>query len=201
MGSVLIAYNIEPGTVLRDFIELCSDEAKQICVESQMDYTSVCPPAFDEHTVVGEMATHILGVVVAHGDSYGIYNEKDEYVVSTRTTNYNFANKGMYCVVCLCAQHLLPHLQAIGIKYFVGYEKEFSVVGDRIPFMTSAMSGLRSFLSGDNVSQAKAKMLQVYDEQIAELDKTNPRAAIELAHDRESLVFYGEDHLRLSDLV
>lgn len=201
MGKVLIAYNNEPGTVLRDFIELCSDEAKQICVDNQMDFTSVCPPTFDEQHVVGGMGLHNLCVVIAHGDPYGIYNEKDEDVVSTRTTNYNLAGKGMYSVVCLCAQHLLPHLQAIGIRFFVGYDKDFSVVGDREPFMTCVMAGMRSFLSGEDVSQAKAKMLQVYDEQIAELDKTNPREAIELAHDREALVFYGEDHIKLSDLA
>ena len=34
MERVLIAYNNEPGAVLRDFMESCSDEAKQICIES-----------------------------------------------------------------------------------------------------------------------------------------------------------------------
>lgn len=200
MGKVLIAYNNEPGTVLRDFIESCSDEARQVCVDNQIDYTPICPPDFDEQHVVGEMATHQLCVVVAHGDPYGIYNEKDEDVLSTRTTNYNFAGKGLYGVVCLCAQNLLPQLRTIGIKYFVGYDKEFSVVGDRTPFITSAMSGLRSFLSGEDASHAKAKMFQVFDEQIAELNKTNPRAAIELAHDREALVFHGDETFGFSDL-
>lgn len=200
MGKVLIAYNNEPGTVLRDFIELCSDEAKQICIDHMMDYTSICPPDFDEQHVVGGMASHQMSVVVAHGDPYGIYNDKDEDVISTRTTNYSFAEKGLYSIVCLCAQNLLPQLKTVGIKYFIGYEKDFSVVGDRTPFMVSAMSGLRGLLSGEDALHAKERMLKTFDDQIAELDKTNPKAAIVLAHDREALVFFGEDTLTFSDL-
>ena len=38
-------------------------------------------------------------------------------------------------------------------------------------------------------------MLTVYDEQIVALDATDPMAAIELVHNREALVFEGDNNL------
>ena len=62
------------------------------------------------------------------------------------------------------------------------------------------MAGLKSFLSGENVEVAKEKMLATYDEQIALLDATDPMAAIELVHNKEALVFDGENTLVFSNL-
>ena len=105
MGKVLIAYNNDSGTVLHDFLESCADEAKQICADNGIDYSSVCPPDLNEQSVVGAMPDHHLCFIAAHGDVDGIYNEDDEAIVSTRTTNYNFKGKGLYSVACLCAQN------------------------------------------------------------------------------------------------
>ena len=44
MSKVLIAYNNDAGTVLHDFMESCADEAKQVCANSGIEYSSVCPP-------------------------------------------------------------------------------------------------------------------------------------------------------------
>ena len=62
------------------------------------------------------------------------------------------------------------------------------------------MAGLKSFLSGKSADVAKEKMLTTYDEQIVALDATDPMAAIELVHNKEALVFDGEDTLVFSDL-
>ena len=90
MGKVLIAYNNDSGTVLHDFLESCADEAKQICADNGIDFSSACPPDLDEQNVVSVMPDHHLCFIAAHGDVDGIYNEDDEAIVSTRTTNYNF---------------------------------------------------------------------------------------------------------------
>ena len=94
MGKVLIAYNNDSGTVLHDFLESCADEAKQICADNGIEYSSVCPTDLNEKSVVGVMPDHNLCFIAAHGDAGGIYNEDDEAVVSTHTTNYNF--KGIF---------------------------------------------------------------------------------------------------------
>ena len=200
MGKVLIAYNNDSGTVLHDFLESCADEAKQICADNGIDYTAVCPPDLDEQSVVGVMPDHHLCFIAAHGDADGIYNQDDEAIVSTRTTNYNFKGKGLYSVACLCAQNLHPHLKTLGLRFFVGYNDTFNVRGQHAPFINSAMAGLKSFLSGESADVAKEKMLKTYDEQIVALDATDPMAAIELVHNKEALVFDGEDTLVFSDL-
>lgn len=200
MGKVLIAYNNDSGTVLHDFLESCADEAKQICADNGIDYSSVCPPDLNEQSVVGVMPDHHLCFIAAHGDVDGIYNEDDEDIVSTRTTNYNFKGKGLYGVACLCAQNLHPHLKVLGLRFFVGYNDTFNVRGEREPFVISAMAGLKSFLSGENADVAKEKMLTTYDEQIVALDVTDPMAAIELVHNKEALVFDGDSTLGFGDL-
>ena len=200
MGKVLIAYNNDSGTVLHDFLESCADEAKQICADNGIDYSSVCPPDLNEQSVVGVMPDHHLCFIAAHGDVDGIYNEDDEAIVSTRTTNYNFKGKGLYGVACLCAQNLHPHLKVLGLRFFVGYNDTFNVRGEREPFVNSALAGLKSFLAGKNADAAKEKMLTTYDEQIVALDATDPMAAIELVHNKEALVFDGESTLVFSDL-
>ena len=200
MGKVLIAYNNDSGTVLHDFLESCADEAKQICADNGIDYSSVCPPDLNEQSVVGAMPDHHLCFIAAHGGVDGIYNEDDEAIVSTRTTNYNFKGKGLYGVACLCAQNLHPHLKVLGLRFFVGYNDTFNVRGEREPFVISAMAGLKSFLSGENADVAKEKMLTTYDEQIVALDVTDPMAAIELVHNKEALVFDGDSTLGFWDL-
>ena len=200
MGKVLIAYDNDSGTVLHDFLESCADEAKQICVDNGIDYTAVRPPDLNEQSVVGVMPDHHLCFIAAHGDADGIYNQDGEAIVSTRTTNYNFKGKGLYSVACLCAQNLHPHMKALGLRFFVGYNDTFNVRGEHAPFINSAMAGLKSFLSGESADVAKEKMLTTYDEQIVALDATDPMAAIELVHNKEALVFEGEGTLVFSDL-
>lgn len=200
MGKVLIAYNNDSGTVLHNFLESCADEAKQICVDNGIDCTAVCPPNLNEKSAVGVMPDHHLCFIAAHGDADGIYNQDDEAIVSTHTTNYNFKGKGLYSVACLCAQNLHSHLKALGLRFFVGYNDTFNVRGEHAPFINSAMAGLKSFLSGESADVAKEKMLTTYDEQIVALDATDPMAAIELVHNKEALVFDGEGALVFSDL-
>lgn len=201
MSKVLIAYNNDAGTVLHDFMELCADEAKQVCADNSIEYTSVCPPNMNEQNVVGVMSEHLLCFIVGHGDDDGIYNEDDAEVVSTHTTNYNFAGKGFYSVACSCAVNLYPHLKRLGLLFFVGYNDTFIVRGEREPFVVSALSGLKSFLSGSNVKASKEKMQATFDEQIAILNETDPWAAVDLVHNKEALVFEGDESLVFSSLT
>ena len=199
MGKVLIAYNNDSGTVLHDFMESCADEAKQICVDNTIEYSTVCPPDLNEQCVIGVMPNHQLCFLAGHGDADGIYNENDEAVVSTHTTNYIFNGKGLYTVACSCAQNLYLHLKAVGLQFFVGYKDTFNVRGEREPFINSAMAGFHSFLNGDNIETAKEKMFTTYDEQIASLDVNSWERKF-LVHNKEALVFEYENDICLVDL-
>lgn len=198
---VLIAYDNDSSTVLHDFLESCADEAKQIFVDNSIEFTSVCPPDLNERTVINAMPGHSLCFIAGHGDQDGIYNDRDEDIVSIRTTNYNFKGKGFYSVACHCAKNLLPHLKSLGLRLFVGYNDTFNVRGEREPFIASAVAGLKHFVDGDTLQTAKEKMMTTFDEQIAALDETDPMAAIELVHNKEALVFDGVEDLLFSQLI
>lgn len=60
MNKVLIAYNNDSNTVLHDFLESCADEAKQICSENGIEYSSIYPPNLNEQSVIGIMPEHHL---------------------------------------------------------------------------------------------------------------------------------------------
>lgn len=199
MSKALIAYNNDSGTVLHDFFESCADEAKQVCADNGVEFTSVCPPSLNEQNVVGAMPGYQLCFLAGHGDADGVYNEGDEAVVSNHTTNYNLNGKAFYSVACSCAQNLFPHLEALGLQLFVGYRDVVRVKGELDPFVTCAMSGLKSFMRGDNARSAREKMFSTYDEQIAALN-ADSWEAMYMVHNKESLVFEGEDSLVLSEL-
>jgi hypothetical protein len=51
MDKVLIAYNNDSTTILHDFLESCADEAKQICADNGIEYSSVYPPEMSKTTI------------------------------------------------------------------------------------------------------------------------------------------------------
>lgn len=110
-------------------------------------------------------------------------------------------NNEAYSVACSCAVNLYPHLKELGLLCFVGYNDTFIVRGDREPFVISALSGLKNFLSGSNIKASKEKMQATFDEQIAILNETAPWAAVDLVHNKEALVFEGENALDFSSLT
>lgn len=60
MGKTLIACNNDFSTTLHDFLESCADEAKQICVDNSIVYSSVYPPNLSEQNIIGIMPEHQL---------------------------------------------------------------------------------------------------------------------------------------------
>lgn len=201
MPKLLISYDNHPQTILHNFLESCADTTKQICYENGVDYSSICPPNLNEQNVREHMQAHSICVLAAHGRCDGVYNENNMPVVSVDTVNYNFQGKGFYGISCLCAQKLCPHLiDNIGALLFVGYKETFSVRGDYEPFITCALSGLKSFIEGKNLADAYQEMLLEYEKQIDILDAVDPMAAKELLHNMESLVFCGDKSLVFNNL-
>lgn len=68
MDKVLIAYNNDSTTILHDFLESCADEAKQICADNGIEYSSVYPPNLSEQNVIGAMPEHQFCFFAGHGD-------------------------------------------------------------------------------------------------------------------------------------
>ena len=202
MAKVLIAYNNASNINLHNFFQACADDVRQYCVDNLIEYSSVFPPKFTE-TEVGEgMLDSQMCFIAAHGDTNGVYNENDDAVISIKTTNYNFKDKGLYCVVCLCAQNLLSELKRIGLKIFVGYNDAFGVGGNESLFKDCALEGIKQILAGKNVAESKQLMLKKYDDII---DLANQMAswndASILLDDKEHLIFEVQEDLTINDLL
>lgn len=187
MESVLIAFNNASGIELHSFFESCADDAKQFCIDNKHSYVSVYPPELTEQNVVTPMDRHSICFVASHGDTYGIKNECDSYVVSTRTTNYNLANKTLYTVSCFCADKLLPELLRIGLMTFVGYDDNLRVIESEPMFRESAMEGLKAMLEGDDKQKAKKRMFDKYTECIN--NTSDEEIKMLLLNNREHLCF------------
>lgn len=198
MANILIACNNDSEIELHSFFQTCADTARQYCVDNCHTYTSIQPPYLQEAAVIDSMQCHQLCFVAAHGDFDGIYNENEEDVITTRTTNYAFADKGIYTVACFCGQNLHPELHRLGLKLSVGYNAPFIVGDNEEAFCDCALEGLKHLLQGKTKVEAHNATLNKYDEVIATLPFTDK---IRLLHNKECLVFRGEETVSLLDLV
>ena len=197
MANILVACTNDSSTDLHDFMQSCVDEARQICVDTNNDYTFIGVPQLTESNLIPSMVDHKICFIAAHGDNDGVYNENDADVVTTRTTNYNFANKGFYAVSCSCALNLCPELMRIGAGLFVGYDDSFYVGEQEDAFIECAIEGLKQLLNGQSKDVAHKAMLNKYDEII---DTLPFKDKILLLHNKESLVFAGDRGISLKDL-
>lgn len=200
MADILIAYNSDYKDKAHNLFESCADKAKQISVNNGKSYTPLTTPDFTSDRLMSDIVNHHLCVIAAHGDAEGIYNENGDDVITVHTTNCNCAGKGIYSISCSCAANLCEHLMGIGAKFFVGYNRPFRFTGEIEPFIDSSMSGLNALLSGQDVKATKEEMLNVYDTLITESDP-NTVTHFFLVHNKESLLFAGDEHCCYQDLV
>lgn len=198
MANVIIACNNDSSVDLHNFLQLCADLARQQCVDYNHNYSFIEPPLLTEQKVLTPMSNHQICFIAAHGDAYGVYNENDKDVVTTRTTNYTLEGKGFYSVACSCGQGLCPELMRIGLRFFVGYNAPFVVGDDEESFCKCALEGYRCILDGESKKVAHQAMLDKYDEVINSASFIDQ---LRLLYDKEHLVFDGEDNVSLTDLI
>lgn len=202
MNSILIAYNSCPNDDAHNFFQSCADEVRQACANIGLGCTIKTGEELTEQVIIQSMYSNSLCVFASHGSSDSIFNENNEEVISTRTTNYVYSGKGLYAISCGCASALLPELSKIGISMFVGYENDFSYSGDEGVFVDCALSGFRSLVVGKPFKQVQSDMLASFDDAIRNAeDSSNPFEKMFLLRDKESLVFHGAPELTLSDLT
>ena len=213
MPKIIIAYNNSHNIESHNFFQLCADCIKQSCVDNKYDYTSLMPPELTEEKIIENILTHKLCFIAAHGDVDGVYNENNEDVISTRTTNYAFKEKCFYSVACHCAKNLKDELMRIGINLFVGYENEYRIGYNDTVFADCAMEGAKQICSGSTFEKSKAFMLAKYDDAINDIYKSLDSEkndsikntlfwdAAFLLENKENLVFEGKLSLTLSDIV
>lgn len=201
MNNILVAFNSSPEDSSHGFFQGCADVVRQMCADRGFQCTSKTGEGLTEQVITCAMEEHSLCVIAAHGSFDSIVDENGNDVISTRTTNYVFSGKGVYAVSCRCARDLMPELCRMGALLFIGYNDELRFSGEDSVFVDCALSGLRSFIGGNNLAQAKVDMLSSFDQAIENAENsTNPFEKMFLLHDKESLVFYGAPELQFTDL-
>lgn len=187
MTDILIAYNNHEAVSLHQYLETCADIVKQTCIDNNKSYTPICPPNLTEKNVIEAMESHDICFIAAHGDNNGIYNENNEDIVTTNTTNYSFNGKLFYSVACLCGKNLCPELLRLGAKVFVGYKDVYYVGKEETLFHETAIEGIKCIIEGRNPYQAKDQMMNKYNEAINSAADFHDK--IILLHNWYNLVF------------
>ncbi len=202
MNSILIAFNSCPEDPSHSFFQSCADDARQLCADFNIPFTSKTGDDLAEQGIMRAMESHSLCIFASHGSCDSIVDESGNDVISTRTTNYAFKGKGLFAVSCWCAQNLMPELCRIGLSLFVGYDNEILFSVDESVFVDCALSGFRSFVEGKRFDLAKTDMLSSFDEAIKKAgENPNPFEKMFLLHNKESLVFCGDPELTFEALT
>lgn len=178
-----------PGVGLFEFFESCSDNLKQKCIETHHQYSSLTPPSLVNDFIRPLVVTHDVCYIAAHGDTYGIVNERDDYFLSVDTINYDFRDKIVYSVSCHTGQRLKENMIRMGAKLFVGYNENLIVGESEENFVECVNSGIDSILDGNKFGVAKEHMINAYDEAI---ENATFFDGLYLLNNREHLVFEGD---------
>lgn len=198
--KVLIAYNDDISESSRQFFDDCATDIRNFCAENGIDFQIITPPQLETQNLMDSVLDSQICYIASHGRTDAIVNEKDNDIISFRTTNYNLDGKALFAVSCYCAETLKDELIRIGLKLFVGYRSKYTEFPGYDEFYTSANSGLKVFVKGASVLEVKETMYKVYDAGYDSLDAKSSIAADAILDNREGLVVEGDDDLHISDL-
>lgn len=199
----LIAYNDDASDDACVFFKFCGEE--MIFDTGDCGYESIVftPPFLTNSILLQNITECQVCFIANHGDTKSIDGCSGD-IVSVNTNNKLFAGKLLYVVSCSCAKELKDKLVSDGLLSFWGYDNELKVWNGYPQYGRCCMSGMKNLLDGKNIKEAKEAMLVQFDNDIIELEEQypdNPILAADLLDDREALVVYGEDELKLSDLT
>ena len=198
----LIAYNNDNSDAAGGFFSYCGEEMELETEERGLDHVVLTPPNMENRHLYLCLPFCQVCFIANHGDAKSIAGSKGD-VVSIYTDNTHFSGKLLYAVSCSCAKELKDYLIKYGLLSFWGYENELKVWYGYPQYARSCMAGIKSLMDGKTIKEAKADMLEQYNNDIAELESDfpdNPILSATLLDNREALVICGDDELRLTDL-
>lgn len=199
----LIAYNND-NTVdaAGGHFAFCGEEMENAMEEYGFDNVVLTPPLLTNAQLLQHLPNCSICFIANHGDAKSIAGNNGD-IVSVDTNNTLFAGKLLYAVSCSCAQKLKDKLVSDGLRSFWGYDNKLSIWYGYPQYSNSCMKGIKSLMEGKTVKEAKEEMLAEYNKGIAELETLYPDntyLAAALLDNREALVVFGEDDLKLVDL-
>jgi hypothetical protein len=200
--NFLIVYNNDSSDAAGGFFAFCGEEMELEAEERGLDHIVMNPPNMCNQQLLQHLPTCQVCFIANHGDAKSIAGS-DGDIVSINTNNTQFSGKLLYAVSCSCAKELKNSLIKVGLQSFWGYDNELKLWYGYPQYARSCMAGIKSLMDGKNIREAKADMLEQYNNDIAELEAQypeNPILSALLLDNREALVICGDDELKLTDL-
>ena len=198
----LIAYNNAGDDSVGGHFAYCGEEVQIETVEHHIQSTVLTPPSLTNTLLVQHLSDCQVCVIANHGDAKSIDGDNGD-LVSVDTNNEAFSGKLLYAISCACAKELKDSLVSEGLRSFWGYDNNLHIWYGFPQYARSALAGIKSLVAGNRVKDAKEQMLSQYNMDIVELEEqypNRPELAAALLDNREALVIYGDDDLKLSDL-
>ena len=198
----LIAYNDSLEDQAGSFFAYCGEEVIIETENRDIESSVLTPPSLTNALLVQHLSDCQVCVIANHGDAKSIDGDNGD-LVSVDTNNKAFLGKLLYAISCTCAKELKNSLVSDGLRSFWGYDNVLHIWSGYPQFGRSAMAGIKSLLAGNKIKEAKEHMEAQYNEDIIELETqypNRPELAAFLLDNREALVIYGDDELKLSDL-
>lgn len=198
----LIAYNDAGDDSASGHFAYCGEEVLLETEECHIQSTVLTPPSLTNTLLVQHLSDCQVCVIANHGDAKSIDGDNGD-LVSVDTNNEAFSGKLLYAISCACAKELKDNLVSEGLRSFWGYDNKLHVWYGYPQYARSALAGIKSLMAGNSVKDAKEHMLAQYNVGLAELEAQypdHPELAAALLDNREALVVYGDDDLKLSDL-
>lgn len=198
----LIAYNNDTSDSAGGHFSFCGEEMEMAMEEYGFPSIVLTPPNLTNAHLLQSLPECHICFIANHGDARSIAGNNGD-IVSVDTNNTLFFGKLLYAISCTCARKLKESLVADGLRSFWGYDNKLSVWYGYPQYARSCMAGMKSLMNGKSIKEAREEMITQYNHDIVELEELYPDdtyLAAALLDNREALVVFGEDDLKLSDL-
>lgn len=198
----LIAYNNDTEDKAGGHFAFCGEEMEMAMEENGFESIVLTPPSLTNMLLLQHLPECHICFIANHGDARSIAGNNGD-IVSVETNNTCFSGKLLYAVSCTCAKVLKDSLVSDGLRSFWGYDNKLNIWYGYPQYAQSCMAGMKSLIGGKTLKEAREEMISQYNHDISELEELYPNdtyLAAALLDNREALVVYGEDELKLSDL-
>lgn len=199
IDDIIISYNNDYTEENKWFFESCADETKQIAMDSNISFKTITPPELTAEEVERHVASCHGGFIFSaymHGHKKGIVNERNENVVSDEINSDLFGGNVFYTFSCQCGNQLQEELSNKELALFWGYKSDTNILL-REECVECAVEGLKQFLAGKSVEEAKKAMTEKYIENHYKIGGIQGALLLE---NKDNMIVVGNDSLTINDI-
>jgi hypothetical protein len=198
IDDVIISYNNDCSEENRWFFESCADESRQCAVKCRFTHKTITPPNLTAEEIKRHIKSCRHGFVFLaymHGHKKGIVNECGDDIVSDTINSEIFKGNIFYTFSCQCGNDLKDELMNRNTALFWGYKNDTHIVLQE-EFVECAIEGIKQFLSGKTVGDAKKAMEEKYIENHYKIGGLKGALLLE---NKDNMVVVGDMSLTIFD--